>query len=106
MQIFHTIVKLKNCKQTIVRLGTICLTLNILFSDTQAGTLPTSIVSHLKEHIYAHAPQHRNNPIIPIYLTYWIMGSYYACMANSNQLDYRQVLKILEDIQPAPPKLD
>ena len=29
---------------------------NILFSDTQAGALPTSIASHLKEHIYARAP--------------------------------------------------
>ena len=79
---------------------------NTLFSDTQAGALPTSIVSHLKEHIYAHTPQHRNNPIIPVYLTYLIMGSYYACMENSNQLDYRQVLKILETIQPSPPKFD
>lgn len=30
--------------------------MNILFSDTQAGALPTSIASHLKEHIYARAP--------------------------------------------------
>ena len=79
---------------------------NTLFSDAQAGTLPTSVVSHLKEHIYARAPQHRDNLIIPVYLTYWTMGCYYACMENSNQLDYRQVLKILEAIQPAPPKFD
>ena len=72
----------------------------------EAGALPTSIVSHLKAHIYAHLPQHRDNPIIPIYLTYWIMGSYYACMENSGQMDYRQVMKILEDIQPSPPKFD
>jgi AcrR family transcriptional regulator len=78
----------------------------ILFSDTQAGALPTSIVSHLKAHIYAHSPRHRDNPIIPIYLTYWTMGSYYACMENSGQMDYRQVMKILEDIQPSPPKFD
>jgi len=79
---------------------------NILFSDTQAGALPTSIASHLKEHIYTRAPQLRNDPRIPVYLAYTIMGSYYACMDSSSSLDYRQVLKILETIQPSPPKLE
>ena len=79
---------------------------NILFSDTQAGALPTSIASHLKEHIYAQAPQLRDDPRIPVYLVYTIMGSYYACMDASNSLDYRQVLKILETIQPSPPNLN
>jgi len=79
---------------------------SILFSDAQAGALPMRIVSHLKEQIYEKYSQHQNNPAIPIYLTYTIMGSYYACMENSNQLDYRQVLKILEAIQPTLPTVD
>lgn len=78
----------------------------ILFSDTQAGALPTSILSHLKAHIYARAPQRRNDPRIPVYLAYTIMGSYYACMVTSSSLDYRQVLKIMETIQPSPPNLN
>lgn len=79
---------------------------NILFSDAQAGALPTSIASHLKEHIYARAPHLRNDPRIPVYLVYTIMGSYYACMDSSASLDYRQVLNILEMIQPSPPRIN
>ena len=78
---------------------------NILFSDAQAGALPTRIASHLKEHIYTRAPQLRNDPRISVYLAYTIMGSYYACMDSSVSLDYRQVLKILETIQLSPPNL-
>lgn len=74
-----------------------------LFSDTQAGALPTSIVYHLKEHIYSRSPQLRKDPRISVYLTYTIMGSYYACMDGSNQLEYMETVKILEEIQKALP---
>ncbi len=73
--------------------------IRILFSDTQAGALPISIVDHLKESIYAHAPHLRQNSKISVYLTYTIMGSYYACMESGNQSEYMETLKILEEIQ-------
>ncbi|MBO7253106.1 MAG: TetR/AcrR family transcriptional regulator [Oscillospiraceae bacterium] len=76
--------------------------INILFSDTQAGTLPLHILQYLKEHIYANAPQLQKDPKIQVLLTYHVMGSYYACMENPNQIGYKQVLKILETLPPFP----
>lgn len=76
--------------------------INILFSDTQAGALPIHILQYLKAHIFAHAPQLRNDPKIQVLLTYHVMGSYYACMENPNQIGYKEVLKILETIPPFP----
>lgn len=77
--------------------------INILFSDSQAGALPTSIVSHLKENIFARSPQLRQNPEVSVYLTYTIMGSYYACIESGTQLEYLETLKILEKIQKMVP---
>lgn len=77
--------------------------INILFSDSQAGALPASIVSHLKENIFARSPQLRQNPEISVYLTYTIMGSYYACIESGTQLEYLETLKILEKIQQMVP---
>ena len=76
--------------------------INILFSDTQAGSLPTHILQYLKEHILTQSPQLQNDPKIQVLLTYHVMGSYYACMENLNQIGYKQVLKILETIPPFP----
>ena len=76
--------------------------INILFSDTQAGALPLHILQYLKEHIFANAPQLRNDPRIQVLLTYHVMGSYYACMENPNGIGYKQVLKVLETIPPFP----
>ena len=76
--------------------------INILFSDNQAGALPLHILQYLKKHIFAHAPQLRNDPKIQVLLTYHVMGSYYACMEDSNKIGYKQVLKILETIPPFP----
>ena len=76
--------------------------INILFSDTQAGALPLHILQHLKEHIFARNPQLRNDPRIQVLLTYHVMGTYYACMENLDQIGYKQVLKILETVPPFP----
>ena len=76
--------------------------INIVFSDSQAGTLPIRVLQHLKDHIFTRAPQLQSNPKIQVLLTYHIMGSYYACMENLNQMGYKEVLKILETIPPFP----
>ena len=71
-------------------------------SDTQIGALPLNILQYLKEHIFANAPQLRDDPRIQVLLTYHVMGSYYACMENPNGIGYKQVLKVLETIPPFP----
>ena len=76
--------------------------INIVFADSQAGTLPIRILQHLKDHIFAHAPQLQDDPKIQVLLTYHVMGSYYACMENPNRIGYKEVLKILETIPPFP----
>ena len=72
--------------------------IRILFSDSQAGALPVQILQHLKEYIYTHAPQLRNDPKIQVYLTYHVMGGYYACMERPEGLGYKQIFEILEKI--------
>lgn len=76
--------------------------IHVIFSDTQIGALPLNILQYLKEHIFANAPQLRDDPRIQVLLTYHVMGSYYACMENPGQIGYKQVLKILETIPPFP----
>ncbi len=75
--------------------------IRIVFSDSQAGALPIHIVRYLKEHIFSQAPHLRDDPKIHVFLTYHIMGGYYACMEYPNQRNYKEVLKILEEIQPS-----
>ena len=72
--------------------------INILFSENQVGTLPLYILQYLKEHIFIHAPQLRDDPKIQVLLTYHVMGCYYVCMENPNGIGYKEVLKILETI--------
>jgi AcrR family transcriptional regulator len=72
----------------------------IIFSDSQAGALPVRILQHLKEYIFIYAPQLRDDPKIQVYLTYHVMGGYYACMERPDGLGYKQVLEILEKISP------
>ena len=72
--------------------------ISILFADSQAGALPVHILQYLKDHIFTHAPQLRDNPQIQVLLTYHVMGSYYACMEDPNRIGYKKILKILDSI--------
>ena len=76
--------------------------INIVFSGSQTGALPLRIVHHLKEHIFTQSPHLRDNPKIQVFLTYHIMGGYYACMENGGS-HYTEILKILETLQPPLP---
>ena len=80
--------------------------ITVLFSGSQAGLLPVQIVHHLKEYIFTHAPKLKDDPKIQVFLTYHVMGSYYACMERPNRGEYKEVLKILESIQPSLPLID
>ena len=80
--------------------------IGIIFSGNQAGILPVSIVAQLKQSIYTQSPQLKDDPKVDVFLTYHILGSYYACMEKRDRLNYKQVLKILEEIQPSPLAFD
>ena len=76
--------------------------IHIIFSDTQAGALPLHILQYLKERIFARNPHLREDPRVQVLLTYHVMGSYYACMEDTHQIGYKEVLKILETVPPFP----
>lgn len=77
---------------------------NTVFSGSQASALPEQILKSLKEYIFANAPELKNDPKVQVFLTYHIMGGYYACMDNASQLGYKQCLHILEQLQSFYPK--
>ena len=77
--------------------------LQIVFSGSQAGLLPVHIMQHLKEYIFAHEPTLKNDPQIQVFLTYHVMGSYYACMEQLDGIGYKQALSILENLSISPP---
>lgn len=77
---------------------------NTVFSGSQAGALPVQILKSLKEYIFANAPELKNDPKVQVFLTYHIMGGYYACMENAKQLGYKKCLRILEQLQASLPK--
>lgn len=70
-----------------------------VFSGSQAGALPAQILKSLKEYIFSTAPELKNDPKVQVFLTYHIMGGYYACIENGGS-DYTEILKILETLQP------
>ena len=78
--------------------------ISTVFSGSQTGALPVQILKILKESIFANAPELKNDPKVQVFLTYHIMGGYYACM-ESGESDYKKVLKILETLQPQLPVL-
>lgn len=75
--------------------------IRIVFSDSQAGALPMRILHYLKEVIFSQASHLQDDPKVHVFLTYHIMGGYYACMEHTNQGNYKEVLKILETVQPS-----
>jgi len=74
-----------------------------LFSGTQAAALPISLEANLKEYIFTHAPHLKNDARVNVYLTYHIQGGYYAYTENVEQLGYKQVIDVIEEIQNSLP---
>lgn len=70
-----------------------------LFSGTQSAALPISIEASLKEYIFAHVPQLKNDARIHVYLSYHIQGGYYAYMENVEAVGYRQVISLIQELQ-------
>ena len=79
--------------------------INTVFSGSQTGALPAQILRSLKESIFSRAPELKNDPKVQVFLTYHIMGGYYACIENAKQLGYKKCLHILEQLQSPFPKL-
>ena len=76
-----------------------------IFSGAQAVALPISILGHIRTHLETHAPHLSKDPRVQVFLTYHVMGGYYACLETTQQNGYKSVLKILEDIQATPPHI-
>lgn len=73
--------------------------ISTVFSGSQAGALPELILKSLKEHIFSKAPEMKSDPNIQVFLTYHVMGGYYAYMENADSLGHTKCLSILEEIQ-------
>lgn len=80
--------------------------IHVVFSGSQAGILALRTLAHIKELIFSQMPQLKDRPEVSVFLTYHILGGYYACIENRQCIDYKQVLNILEKIQPSPLTID
>ena len=72
--------------------------IDILFSGSQAGVLPTKIEQKIKENVYRIRPEKKTDPVFQVLLTYQIQGAYYAHTENRRQVGDEQVLRILDQI--------
>ncbi|MBQ8796567.1 MAG: TetR/AcrR family transcriptional regulator [Oscillospiraceae bacterium] len=72
-----------------------------LFSGAQAATLPISIEANLKKYIFEQAPDLKEDAKINVYLSYHILGGYYAYVENVDKLGYKKVLHVIQNIQNA-----
>lgn len=76
-----------------------------LFSGAQTAALPTRIEADLKKAIFAQMPQWREDAKIPVFLSYHILGGYYAYTENVGTLGYQRVLDVIEQIQKLLPPI-
>jgi len=71
--------------------------INTIFTGTRAGQLPLKIEAVLKETLYSHYPQYKDNVEFNIRLTYCIYGGFYASREFSKYGD-ENVTKIIGEI--------
>ncbi len=72
--------------------------LTILFSDSQMAMIPVFLENHIRERIWKHSPELRENVELSIRLTYHIQGSYHAYLRHAHHTDMRRILDIIQDI--------
>lgn len=59
--------------------------IDVLFSGVQSSILPIRVEQVLKERIFQLFPQRQEDPYFNIYLTYQILGSFYAYRENNQR---------------------
>ena len=72
--------------------------IDILFSGSQASTLPISIEKEIREYIFKLVPQARNDARFNILLSYQIQGGYYAYIENYKQFGIDCVMEIWDEL--------
>lgn len=72
--------------------------IDILFSGSQAGILPSSIEQGIKEYIFRTTPDACNDMPLNVLLSYQIYGGYYAYWKNHKQFENDQLLDMLDMI--------
>ena len=69
--------------------------IEILFSDTQASVLPTSLEEAIRDKIFLLAPHLKDNPKLDIMLSYKIQGGYYAYLLHRKKYDYEYIVDVV-----------
>lgn len=72
--------------------------IDILFSGTQASILPQRLEEEIKNYVFELEPDLKENARFNIWLTYQIMGSYYAYAENGNLFGMNEVIKTVGEI--------
>lgn len=75
--------------------------IDLLFSGSQAAVLPQRLESGIKEYVFAHEPDRREDSVLNILLSCQMYGSYHAYWNNRKQADNEELLEILEQISSA-----
>lgn len=71
----------------------------ILFSGSQMAMFPVLLENQLRESIWAHSPELKEDLELNIRLTYHIQGCYHAYLRHSQNADPGQVLNIIADMK-------
>ena len=72
--------------------------LSILFSGTQMAMIPVLLENQIRERIWEHSPELKEDMELSIRLTYQIQGSYHAYLRHAHHTDMRRILDIIHDI--------
>lgn len=72
--------------------------LTILFSGSQMAMIPVLLENHIRERIWEHTPDLKENTELSIRLTYHIQGSYHTYLRHAHHADMRCILDIIHDI--------
>ena len=72
--------------------------LSILFSGSYSVLIPTLLENHIRERIWEHSPELKEDLELSIRLTYHIQGSYHAYLRHARHADMHRILDIIQDI--------
>ena len=72
--------------------------LTVLFSGSQMAMLPVLLENQIRERIWEHSPELKEDLELSIRLTYHIQGSYHAYLRHAHHADMRRILDIIHDI--------
>lgn len=72
--------------------------LSVLFSGSQMAMIPVLLENQIRERIWEHSPELKEDLELSIRLTYHIQGSYHAYLRHADHADMSRILDIIHDI--------